>query len=415
MKELPYLTSELSGIGGRIKQRLEDFRVEEIPLYAASGKGTHVYFKVIKAGIPTPVAVARIARYMGARNMDVGVAGLKDSQALTSQWMSLEYADASKLARLRDANIRIENVTFHTNKLRIGHLAGNRFAIRIRGVGLVHLEQAQRIMDVLARRGVPNFFGTQRFGSRGDTGTLGGLLVRRDFTQFVRVFLGAAVPADPPDIKAARDAFDAGYYDRAMKHWPRHYTDQRHALIAFKRRSSPAAAVAAIDKRLRRLFVSAFQSEIFNDVLTRRIQTIDTLLPGDMAQKTDNGGVFLVEDPSVEQERCRRFEISPTGPIIGTRSTLAQSQAGQIEQAVLDEYQVKMEDFRRIGELHSKGTRRALRFKIESPQIRHGSDSHGAFIELEFIAPSGCYATVLLRELMKTEVEAGEPSVDDDD
>ncbi|MBN1942513.1 MAG: tRNA pseudouridine(13) synthase TruD, partial [Phycisphaerae bacterium] len=77
---LPYLTSDFPGVGGTIKRRVEDFRVEEIPLYDARGEGTHVYFRVEKRGIPTPVAVERIARYMGVRPGDVGVAGLKDAQ-----------------------------------------------------------------------------------------------------------------------------------------------------------------------------------------------------------------------------------------------------------------------------------------------------------------------------------------------
>ena len=76
MSKLPYLTSDLPGIGGQIKQRVEDFRVVEIPLYEACGEGTHVYFRVEKCGIPTPVAVNRLAKYMGVRSGEIGVAGL---------------------------------------------------------------------------------------------------------------------------------------------------------------------------------------------------------------------------------------------------------------------------------------------------------------------------------------------------
>jgi tRNA pseudouridine13 synthase len=400
MNQLPYLTRDLPGIGGRIKERIEDFRVEEIPLYQPSGRGTHTYFTVAKTGIPTNVAADRIARYMGVRSMEIGIAGMKDSQACTTQTMSMEYADADKLRRFRDTNIKIVDVTYHTNKLRIGHLSGNKFALRIRGAGASNLAQAKRIMDVLVARGVPNYFGQQRFGSRGDTGLLGAAMVRGDLKVFVEIFLGHAIASDPPDCKAARDAFDAGYYDRALKHWPRHYTDQRHALIAYKRKGSPTAAIAAVDKRLKRLFVSAFQSEIFNHVLARRIDQIDTVQLGDLAEKID-GGVFTVEDLAVEQARAGLFEISPTGPIVGTRCNLAGGAVGQLEQAVLDEFGARMEDFRHIGELHSKGSRRALRFKIESPSLRAGIDGFGQYIELEFLAPPGCYATVLLREMMK--------------
>jgi len=404
MTELPYLTSDLPGIGGRIKERIEDFRVDEIPLYPASGQGTHAYAHVLKSGIPTSVAVDRLARYMGVRPMDVGVAGMKDSQAVSTQWLSLEYAHIDKLKRFRDANVKVLEVTYHTNKLRIGHLAGNRFAIRIRGVGSGQLAVAKRILDVLATRGVPNYFGQQRFGSRGDTGLLGAAMVRRDEEEFVQLFLGRALPDDPPDCKAARDAFDAGFYDRAIQRWPRHYTDQRHALIAYKRRRNPTAALAAVDRRLKRLFVSAFQSHIFNDVLAARLGGIDRVMLGDLAQKEDSGGVFLVEDLAVEQPRAERFEISPTGPVVGTRTNFAQGEPGQLEVDVLNRYQVAPDSFERVGGLTSKGTRRPLRFRMIDPKLTSGSDENFQFIELTFTAPSGCYATVVLRELMKAPI-----------
>ncbi len=405
MTLLPFLTADLPGIGGEIKRDLEDFRVEEIPLYDACGRGTHAYFKVLKAGVPTPVAVDRIARYMGVRPMDIGVAGLKDSRALTTQTMSLEYADANKLGRFRDANIQVTDVSFHTNKLRIGHLAGNRFIIRIRGVGEAQLPAAQAVLDVLASRGVPNYFGEQRFGARGDTGLLGATMVRGDLKEFVRLFLGKPAAGDPPEARSARDAFDAGALDRALKLWPRHFVDQRKALTAF-RRSGPRAALAAVDKRLKRLYVSAFQSEIFNEVLAARLGGIDRVIRGDLAMKTDSGGVFIVEDEAVEQPRAERFEISPTGPIVGPRCNIPLGAPGEIELAAINRHNVGGDDFARVYELKSKGGRRVLRFPLRAPQLSAGTDGSGSYIELAFTAPSGCYATVVLREIMKNEAVA---------
>ncbi|RPI64412.1 MAG: tRNA pseudouridine(13) synthase TruD [Planctomycetaceae bacterium] len=401
MIKQPYLTADMPGIGGRIKEHLSDFQVEEIPLYLPCGKGTHVYFRIQKAGVPTHVAIDRIAKYMGQRSMNVGLAGMKDSQAVTTQMLSLEYADPAKLSRYHDANIKVLDVSFHTNKLRIGHLAGNKFSIKIRGVGATQLAAAKKILDVLAARGVPNYFGQQRFGSRGDTGALGAALTRGDLREFAALFLGRSSPADPPDCRAARDAFDAGYLDRALQRWPRHYVDQRRALIAYKRRKSPVAVVAAVDKRLKRLFVSAFQSEIFNDVLSRRIQTFDRLMVGDLAEKIDSGGVFMVENLPFEQPRAERFEISPTGPIVGTRINFAGGEPGKIELDVLEQYNVSPADFAHIGSLHSKGTRRSLRFKLLEPQILAHQDQFGQYLQISFTASSGCYATVALREIMK--------------
>ncbi len=178
--ELPYLTSDLPGIGGRIKETPEDFRVEEIPIYDPSGEGTHLYFRVEKTGVPTPAAVDRIARHMSVRPGDIGFAGLKDARAVTVQMMSLEHCEPDRLASFRDSSVRVSVVGMHTNKLRPGHLSGNRFDIRIRGVGAERLNDAKNVLAVLAQRGVANFFGKQRFGARGDTWLLGRALVTQD-------------------------------------------------------------------------------------------------------------------------------------------------------------------------------------------------------------------------------------------
>jgi len=402
--DLPYLTTALPGIGGRIRQQPADFRVDELPLYEPSGQGTHVYFRLRKVGIPTPAAVARLADYMGVKPPEIGVAGLKDAQAVTTQMMSLEHADEQKLGAYRDRQMEVVETSRHSNKLRPGHLAGNRFTIRIRGLGRGQLQAAQAILDALIRRGVPNYFGPQRFGARKDTADLGRALVRNDLDEFVAMLLGRPNEDDPPDCKAARDTFDTGYYNRALQRWPRHYFNERRALSAYKRSGKAKAALAAIDKRMKRLYVSAFQSAIFNAVLIRRIDTLDRVEEGDLAKKTDTGGVFLVEDVAVDQPRAERFEISPTGPIVGYRSDLAQGQPGTIEREAMAEYDICQEAFRRIGTLKSKGTRRALRFRLTEAGLAPGHDEHGDYyLELGFVAPSGCYATVVLREIMKAQ------------
>ena len=442
--DLPYLTSDLPGIGGRIRARPEDFQVDELPLYPASGEGTHAYFRLRKVGIPTPAAVERLARHMGVRPSDIGFAGLKDAHAVTTQWMSLEHADADKLAAFADKKARVLEVTHHTNKLRPGHLRANRFAIRIRKMGGClgpadglqaghrqagssgatrsvaetclspfsvrplaaqaenFFDRARATLDVLERRGVPNYFGAQRFGARGDTAALGRAIVAGDLDEFLALYLGRPRNDDPPDCRAARAAFDGGDCDAALSHWPRHYGNERRALSAFRKKRRPTDAVRAIDKRMKRLYVSAFQSDLFNGVLVRRIESIDRVFEGDMAQKMDSGGVFVVEDTAAEQPRADAFEISPTGPIVGYRGSLGGGEPGQIEYAVLAEAGVEREDFRNLGPLKAKGGRRPLRFKIDDVHLDAGSDEHGDFLEVRFTAGSGCYATVVLREIMKS-------------
>lgn len=400
---LPYLTADLPGVGGRIKESPDDFRVDEVPLYEPCGEGTHVYFRVMKAGITTPEAAGRIARHMAVRPDQIGIAGLKDARALTTQMMSLEHADPARLAACRDARVSVEVLSRHTNKLRPGHLRGNRFTIIIRGVGQAELPAAGRIVEVLQRRGTPNYFGQQRFGARDDTAALGRALVKDDLDEFVAILLGRPRADDPPDCQAARDAFDAGRYDRALDRWPWHYANERKALAAFRKKLRADAAVRAVDKRMKRLYVSAFQSLMFNEILVARIDTLDRVLVGDLAQKTDTGGVFLAEDAEKEQPRAQGFQISPTGAIAGYRSSLAAGEPGRIERQVLARHEVALDDFRRIGTLRVKGARRVLRFRLEELDLAPGADPQGQFLRLGFTAPAGSYATVVLREIMKTD------------
>ncbi|MGC9454269.1 MAG: tRNA pseudouridine(13) synthase TruD [Phycisphaerae bacterium] len=397
----PYLTEELPGIGGKIKDRPEDFRVDELPLYEPSGEGTHLYFRVTKRGLPTPEAVRLIARRLGVRPTGIGYAGNKDAQAVTTQLMSVEHVSPEKLAGFEDDRIAVEPLGLHTNKLRPGHLAGNRFTIRIRDVDASAEPAARRVLDVLVARGVPNYFGPQRFGQRGETGKLGEALVRNDLDTFLSLLLGSPGGQDSPAVREAREHFEAGDYEAALQSWPGSFTEERRALKAYVRRGRPTAAVGALDKRRKRLFVSAFQSEIFNAVLARRLDSIDRLFDGDLAMKHDNGAVFRVEDAAVEQPRADRFEISPTGPVPGSRCELADGPGGEIERAVLAERGFADDLPKKVGSLRLSGTRRALRFMLAEPELSAGSDEHGDYLELCFTADTGCYATCALREIMK--------------
>lgn len=401
----PALTRGLPGIGGEIKLQCEDFRVDELPAYTPCGQGTHAFIRAEKRGMTTPAAAGRLAKYLGISPLEVGYAGLKDSRAVTTQYFSVEHIDERKLIGYDDGQLRVISVSKHGNKLKTGHLLGNRFVIRIRGVGEAQLPDAQAVFDVLCRRGVPNYFGVQRFGARRDTHLLGEALVRDDREGFLKIFLGTPQAVDSQDMRAARDYFDAGCLERALKLWPRQFEDQRKALLMFRKTGRAGVAIGAVDKRMKRLYISAFQSAVFNDILARRIESIDTLVLGDMACKTDTGGVFYVEDLSTDQPRADRGEISPTGMVPGFRSNFANGVQGEIEHEVLARRGVELDMFKNLGPLKAKGTRRILRYCLHEPSISAGRDGNGDFIEVRFCAPAGCYATSLLREMMKTDVE----------
>jgi len=291
----------------------------------------------------------------------------------------------------------------HGNKLRLGHLRGNRFAVKIRDVSPTDVVKVQPMLDRMERSGMPNYFGQQRFGRRDNNHLLGAALLRGDDREVLHLLLGNPLEkVDDPETLAARKSFDAGDLEAAMKKYPRRCGLERRILARLIKTGKPGAAARAVDEKLRRLWINALQSALFNRVVARRIATLDRVLAGDLAMKEENGAVFLVEDAAAAQPRCERFEISPTGPQIGYRMTLPAGEALPIEQAVFDEAGLKPADFRVAGRHKIKGARRPLRVRPSDVELSAGVDEHGAHITVAFSLPAGSFATVLLREIMKT-------------
>src|SRR5439155_25871626 len=177
---LPYFTRDFPGVGGVIKQRAEDFFVQEVPLYEPSGEGEHVYAEIQKVGLTTFDAVQQIARALGVSTRDIGYAGMKDARAISRQILSIWGTTPEAVMALRIPNITVQWAARHGNKLRLGHLSGNRFAIKIRDVKPTDVTRLRPVIETIEKRGLPNYFGEQRFGRRGDNDQLGAALIRDD-------------------------------------------------------------------------------------------------------------------------------------------------------------------------------------------------------------------------------------------
>lgn len=393
---LPYLTADLPGIGGQLKAEPEDFFVEEISLYAPAGQGQHVYVEIEKRGLSTYVAIKMIARALGISPGDIGHAGLKDAQAITRQTLSIDRVTPEAVAALHIPNIKILRVNRHHNKLKIGHLAGNRFVIRVRQVTPEALPQAEAVMAVLRQKGVPNFFGEQRFGHRENTHVLGEMLVRRNAAEFVAHYLGRPQPHEAPHIQAARQLIDEARWSEALAQWPSNLPDERRVLAAIvKTGGQLEAAFNALDGKLKSFFVSAFQSQLFNELLVNRLDRLDCLENGDVAYIHGKGAAFVVRDAAVEQPRADRFEISPSGPLFGPKTLMAESEPGQRERAVLAVKGLTPDDFKLPG-LKLEGARRPYRINLK--QARTWWDD-GLWVSFEL--QPGAYATTVMAEIMK--------------
>ena len=333
---------------GTIKRTPDDFLVEEVPLYEASGEGEHVYLLIEKRDVTGSELGRHIRETVGVGSRDIGMAGLKDRRAVTRQWVSLPISCADKIPAIETDLIKILDQRLHTNKLRSGHLKGNRFHIKVRDThndaALADVLRAawEPAIEALRTTGLPNYFGEQRFGNYGDTAVTGMALLLPD---------------------------------------------------AFPKTQTPRSHHA------RRFTLSAVQSAIFNSVLAKRITagTFTTVLDGDIARLDKSHAIFTVESADIEQIRYEMHDIVMTGPMWGIKMPKALGETGKIEEATLAEFGLQDRHFIKYRKL-VPGTRRPLRIVPQDLKVEVSEDS----CEFSFFLPAGSYATVLLREFMNS-------------
>jgi tRNA pseudouridine13 synthase len=338
--ELPYVTAKSLTALGKIRTQPEDFQVDEIPAYPPTGQGTHLFVRFEKRNLTTREAVTRIAMALQANPRDAGVAGQKDKHALTTQWASFQGASPEAALALALADIRILDASLHPHKLRTGHVRANRFVLLLRET--TQVEVAREVLAHLERVGVPNYYGEQRFG-------IGERNIARGYAM-----LRGEMP--PP-----RDRFE------------------------------------------RKLLMSSVQSALFNEWLALRIQDglFEVAVPGDVWRKESTGGLFTDDDAALSQQRMQSWEISPTGPMFGSKMRRAEGEADAREQAILASSGIDEGALARHAK-YGEGTRRSAR--VRPLDCSCELDRQAGALRLAFELPSGAYATTLLREIMKTPV-----------
>ncbi len=316
-----------------LKRSPEDFLVDELPLYSPSGSGEHLYVHFKKRGLDSLEAVGRLARRLGTTPRDAGTAGLKDRAAVTTQWASFPFPLARAVPdprSLSDDALEILSLARHPNKLRTGHLAGNRFTLTLRDLDPGSEEHVAAAFRALGARGLPNAFGAQRFGRGGDN------------------------PA------------------RAL---------------AWLRGESPPPR----DPKLRRLLVSALQASLFNEVLARRQAegSAHLVLAGDLAQLGDSHKLFLSTCPDTDSARAEAGEVSATGPLFGPKMRAPEGHPAELEAAVVAAHLGTLELLAPLARL-AEGTRRPLWLR---PKDLTAETTEASSVRLSFVLPRGAYAT----------------------
>lgn len=415
-----YVTAELAGIGGHIKERAEDFLVDEQPMYQPSGEGEHVYLFVQKRGLSTLEMVDVIAGHFKVPRGSVGFAGMKDKKAITRQVVSVHVPGKKpeSFPMLEHEKIEILWTDLHANKLRPGHLKGNRFSIRVRGVEATAVLRAKRVIDALETRGLANRYGEQRFGMLERNHVVGAKMIAGDDEGAVRALLGVCTRF--PEVNAeARAAFEAGKFADAEAMMPHSARAERHVLRQLARGKSARLAIGTLDERIRKFYVSAAQSAVFNAVLDARLidGTWDRLIEGDVAMKLPTLAPFDVTPEALAMEgeeslttRLERFEVSASGPMWGVSMRRASGCVAEIEEqalAVVGLDPAKVEAFAKRSPGLIDGSRRPLRVKLVDPEVEGGLDEHGTYVRCAFSLSRGGFATVVMREVIKPTPGAG--------
>jgi len=414
---------DLPPISGRLKERHEDFLVDEIPLYDPCGEGEHIYLYIEKVGMTTRRLVQHLAKHFGVRPSAIGHAGLKDRHAITRQVISVHTPGKrpEDFPEIRLDNVAVLWVDLHTNKLRTGHLKGNRFSIRIRGVNPSAAVIAHKALRRLAQTGVPDRFGTQRFGTLGRNHLLGRALIRGDCQAFLDTMLGTYTDALPAH-KTFRAAYDEGRFDDALRALPGGLDAEARALRALARGASARNAALAVDRFERTYFVTACQSAIFNHVLDLRLAdgTFGTLLEGDLAMRLEGRTAFAATAERLSRPELladvEAFRVSPSGPMWGPDMSRPTGKPLELEfealhAAGLEEAHVN--SMRKALTGATPGARRPLRVALIDPECEGGVDEHGPYVRCAFELPRGAFATAVMAEIMKAGPEDLSLATDD--
>lgn len=295
----------------RIRVEPEDFRVDEIPATTPEGAGEHVWLEIRKTGHNSDTVAEWLARTAAVPRPAVGYAGRKDRHAVTTQWFSVQLPGRVEpdWSAAAPAGIEILAARRHSRKLKTGHLAGNRFRIRLREVR-GDRAAAEALLEQMRVRGLPDYFGEQRFG----------------------------------------------------------HANLERALAWFAGRSRPRS------RNQRSLYLSAARAAIFNAVLRRRVEagSWDHLLPGDLANLDGSGSIFAV--PAVDsalRERCSLLDVHPTGPLWGRGDPGTTGAVRALEVAVAE---TQAELARGLERAEMSHARRPLRMRPRRLEWRWESD-----------------------------------------
>jgi len=403
---MEYYVSDTPGIGGRLRSSAEDFVVEEIPVELPEG-GPYLICRLEKKDWELQHAVKEIAKRLGISHRRIGWAGTKDRHAVTTQRISIYNGDEEKVREIRLKDISIEVLGHSREPLTLGSLKGNRFDIVIRELQQADTGAQMEVVGELAKQGLPNYYGIQRFGVvRPLTHTMGELILTGDFEQAAMTYIGLAFPDEPAETGEIRRSFyETRDVREALHRFPLSLSYERSMLHHLM--TSPGdypGALKVLPPKLLSMFVSAFQSWLFNMALSARIADgigFSDPIPGD-SLIFENGREDMVTVQNrdiaarhIERGRCR-IAIHMPGSRKETRE-----RSGAVIEDLLSRRNIGAENFKTAQEFVRTKFEGALRPVSLNTEVVGTFSNESA--RLVFELPPGHYATTVCREYMKAD------------
>ncbi len=411
---MDYYITDSPGCGGIIKSCAEDFQVTEVFEDLGYEGGRYLVLDVEKTNWDTHHLIREMARRLCISQKRFGWAGTKDKKAVTTQRISIMNLDESALSRINLPDLKIRVLGKTNRAVGLGDLLGNRFHIVIRDLSCP--DPAARLAAITSEieeyGGVPNYFGIQRFGDqRPVTHKVGEALARGKAKEAAFIFLALPFPGEPERTRVARETlWETRDIPVALKEFPE-YLHYELAMLNYlvEHPGDYAHSFDVLSVNLKRLFVHAYQSYIFNRILSRRMAAgmpLQKAVVGDVVCFAKEGLPDMDRVQKVTSENleaidrlAKRGRAFLTLPLIGFETTIEEGAQGEMEWSILRDEGISPEDFRvsENPDLGSRGTRRAALCHVK-PQIRLEEN----LATLQFILPKGSYATVVLREYMKS-------------
>ena len=433
--------TETEGIGGVIRESVDDFKVEEVlvdgsraeigkatgsrGVFDSGGAQRYLLCVLVKRNWDTFIAIKRVAERLGISSRRISIAGIKDAKAVTSQHIVIEGTTPENVAKVNVKDIELRPLAYTIEKLSPYYLLGNNFSIKVREIKLPEAKAAEQIAETVeeleALGGFPNFFGHQRFGTRRPvTHVVGKALVKGCFEEAVMKFLAEPSSREHPSSRRAREELQSTRdFKRALREFPPHLRYERLMLRYLAYRAGDfVGAFKRLPFKLQELFVQAYQSYLFNRFLSERIKrglSLSRAGVGDYVLRVGRLGLPMPNTAkAVSSETVAEAnELIGAGrmrialPLIGPRQRLSEGVTGDIVHRVLEEEGVEAGGFK-VAAVPSISARSGFRsvtasvkdFSLAVTNAR-GGDSGWCEACLGFMLPRGSYATVLLREIMK--------------